>query len=91
MRGELNPPVKKPFNTFHWFVLGVICGIALGIITVLVVAAVKLATRESPYNPESWEIVKWGLSRAVFIFGMGGAVFGGFVGIVIGIVRSDRE
>jgi hypothetical protein len=82
---------KKPFNTFHWFVLGVVFGIGLGIITGLIVATINIVTNEWPNGPPSWGIIKWVLSMGATIYGMGGAVVGGFVGFIIGVVRSPRQ
>jgi hypothetical protein len=87
----LNPTARKPFNTFHWFVLGVYVGIGLGIITGLIIAAINLATTEWPYGSPSWEVRKRRLSIGAVVYGLGGAVLGGMVGIVIGVIRSDRE
>jgi hypothetical protein len=87
----LKTAVKKPFNVFHWLVLGVVCGIGLGAIIGLILSTIGFATTEWPHGPPSWEIRKWYASRAAFMCAMYGAVLGGVVGLVIGVVRSDRE
>lgn len=86
-----NSPVKKPFNIFHWFVLGVVSGIPLGIIICLVINIINLVRTEWPNGPPSWEVIKWGLSRAAFVCAIGGAAIGGFVGFAIGAVRARKE
>jgi hypothetical protein len=61
---RIEPAVKKPFNTFHWFVLGVVFGIGPGIITALIGVTINIVTNEWPNGPPDWEIIKRRLSRA---------------------------
>jgi uncharacterized membrane protein len=87
----LKTTVKKPFNIFHWFVLGVFCGIGLGIIIGLILSALGLVNTEWPNGPPDWEIIKWFAYRAAFLCALYGAVIGGVVGFMIGLVRSNRQ